>query len=115
MTIHDPTCMALEFGHFTFIPQQRLLLRSGAPIRLPSRARELLFVLLERAGELISKRELMARVWRGTVVEEGALRVHIAALRKILGAGASGLLYVENVSGQGYRFVAPVSRSCPTW
>jgi predicted ATPase len=99
----------LEFGRFKFIPDRRLLLHGGRPTHLPSRARELLFVLVERAGELIKKRELLARIWRGRVVEEGALRVHVATLRKILGDGTGELRYIESVHGQGYRFVAPVT------
>jgi DNA-binding winged helix-turn-helix (wHTH) protein len=109
MTTHDSCGTVLEFGRFKFISDQRLLLRSGWPIHLPSRSRELLFVLVERAGELIKKRELMARIWRGRFVEEGALRVHIATLRKIPGDGTGELRYIESVVGQGYRFVAPVS------
>jgi DNA-binding winged helix-turn-helix (wHTH) protein/DNA-binding MarR family transcriptional regulator len=79
-------------------------------LRLGSRAREILVALVERAGEVVKKRELMERVWPDTIVEEGALRVHIAALRKALGEGETGMRYVENVTGRGYRFVAPVMR-----
>ena len=56
------------------------------------------------------KSELIARVWPNTIVEEGTLRVHINALRKALGCGQSGVRYVENVTGRGYLFIAPVIR-----
>ena len=100
----------LMFGPFRFFPLQRILLRDGAPLRLGSRAREILVALLEQAGEVVRKHELMERIWPDTVVEEGALRVHISALRKALGEGQAGMWYVENVTGRGYRFVAPVMR-----
>jgi DNA-binding winged helix-turn-helix (wHTH) protein len=64
----------------------------------------------ERAGESVRKSELIARVWPDTIVEESTLRVHIAALRKALGDGCSGMRYVENINGYGYRFIAPVIR-----
>ena len=78
------------FGPFRFYPAQRLLLRSDVPLRLGSRAREILFVLVEREGEVVKKRELMARIWPDSIVEEGTLRVHVAALRKVLGDGRGG-------------------------
>jgi DNA-binding winged helix-turn-helix (wHTH) protein len=100
----------IAFGPFRLYPEQRVLLRAGTPLRLSSRAREILFVLVERAGEIVKKRELMARVWPNTIVEEGSLRVHIAALRKALGDGEACRRYVENVTGHGYRFIAPLAR-----
>jgi predicted ATPase/DNA-binding winged helix-turn-helix (wHTH) protein len=99
----------LSFGPFTLIPSKRLLLHSGRSVHLPSRAWEILLVLVEHPGTLVSKEELIARVWSGTVVSEGALRVHIAGLRKLLGDGRGKFRYVESISGQGYRFIAPVS------
>jgi len=112
MTEDLQTCSPLEltFGPFRLLPQQRMLLRADTPLRLGSRAREILFALVERAGEIVRKTELVARVWPNTFVEEGTLRVHVAALRKALGDGQAGMRYVENVTGHGYRFVAPVTR-----
>lgn len=66
--------------------------------------------LVERAGETVTKRELIARVWPDTIVEEGTLRAHIAVLRRALADGPVGVRYVENINGQGYRFVGPVTR-----
>src|SRR3982074_3587919 len=100
----------LTFGPFRLYPQQRVLLRAATPVKLGSRAREVLIVLVESAGEIVAKAELLARVWPNTFVEEGTLRVHIAALRKALGDGRAGMRYVENVTGHGYRFIAPVTR-----
>jgi len=98
------------FGPFRLCPEQRVLFRAETPLRLGSRAKEILFALVERAGETVKKAELIARVWPNVVVEEGALRVHIAALRKALGEGQLNTRYVENVNGHGYRFVAKVHR-----
>jgi len=63
---------------------------------------------VERAGEVVEKRELLRRVWPGMVVEEATLRVHINTLRRTLREGEAGARYVESVTGRGYRFVAPV-------
>ena len=95
------------FGPFRLIPAQRMLLDVGKPLRLGSRALEILMVLLERAGETIRKDELIARTWPDTVVEENALRVHVAALRKALGDGRAGNRYIANIPGRGYGRAPP--------
>ena len=100
----------IAFGPFRLYPEQRVVLRADTPLRLGSRAWAILLLLVERAGEIVKKRELMARVWPDTIVAEGSLRVHIAALRKALGDGEGGMRYVENVNGHGYRFIAPLTR-----
>jgi predicted ATPase/DNA-binding winged helix-turn-helix (wHTH) protein len=69
---------------------------------------DILAVLLERPGEAIGKRELIARVWPNTVVEEGNLKVHVSALRRALGETEQGSNYIATISGRGYCFVAPV-------
>jgi predicted ATPase/DNA-binding winged helix-turn-helix (wHTH) protein len=84
------------------------LLEGEAPVRLGSRALEILIALIERAGELVSKNELMARVWPDTFVDEGSIKVHVAGLRRALGDGQPGRRYLANVPGRGYRFVAAV-------
>ena len=111
-TFDLPSCRGegIAFGPFRLYPEQRVLFRADTLVRLGSRAREILLLLVERAGEMVTKSELMARVWPDTIVEEGSLRVHIAALRKALGDGQAGVRYVENVSGRGYRFIAPLTR-----
>ena len=100
---------AISFGPFRLVPTQRLLLEDDNPVRVGSRALDILTALVERPGELVGKHELMARVWRGTFVEEGNLKFQVGALRRALGDGRGGRRYIATSAGQGYRFVAPVS------
>src|SRR6266403_6241457 len=93
-----------RFGAFELQPDKRRLLKDGAPISLRPRAFDLLAALVDRAGHLVTKDELLDRVWPRMVVEETALRVQLSALRKVLGADA-----IATVSGQGYRFMLPVT------
>ena len=98
----------IAFGPFRLRPTQFLLLEGDKPVRLGSRALQILVVLLERPGELISKRELMGRVWPDIFVEPANLTVHISALRRALSDGRDGNRYIINIPGRGYSFVAPV-------
>jgi DNA-binding winged helix-turn-helix (wHTH) protein len=98
------------FGSFRLIPAQRTLVEAEKALRLGSRAFDILVALVERAGETISKQELIARAWPDTLVEEAALRVHVAVLRKALGDGRAGKRYIANLTGRGYAFIAPVTR-----
>ncbi len=98
------------FGSFRLIPAERMLFDDGKPLRLGSRALDILISLVERAGETLTREQLIARTWPDTVVDEGALRVHIAALRKALGDGRAGRRYIANIPARGYSFVAPVTR-----
>ena len=100
---------SISFGPFRLLPARQQLLEADKPVPLGSRALAILIALTERAGELVSKNELITRVWPDTFVEEGNLRVHVAALRRALGDGQAGTRYVTNIPGRGYRFVAPVS------
>ena len=100
----------LAFGPFRLDPVLQILREAGKPVRLGSRALEILLALVEHAGETVSKSELLALVWPESVVEEGTLRVHLTALRKILGESESGVDYIANVAGRGYRFAAHVTR-----
>jgi DNA-binding winged helix-turn-helix (wHTH) protein len=102
---------SLLFGQFTFRPRRRLLLEAGMPVRVGSRALDLLMALTERAGEVVSRNELVARIWPNTVVEETSLRVHASQLRKALRDGHDGARYIINVPGRGYAFVAEVIRA----
>src|SRR5271170_3828847 len=90
-----------SFGPFRLLPSRQLLLEGDSPLRIGNRALNILTTLVERAGEIVSKEELIARVWPNTFVEEGSLRVHVAAIRKILGDGRAGNRYVANIPGQG--------------
>ena len=98
------------FGSFRLTPAERALFEDGKALRLGSRAFEILVALIEHAGQPVSKEELSARAWPGTVVEEGALTVHVAALRNALGDGRAGKRYIATLSGRGYAFIAPVTR-----
>ncbi len=71
---------------------------------------DLLVALVMRAGQVIGKRDLLSTVWPDVTVDEGSLRVHVAALRKALGEGTDGSRFIANVPGRGYCFVAPVWR-----
>jgi len=98
----------VAFGPFRLLPARQLLLDGDEPVHLGSRACEILTALVERAGQLLSNQELMRRVWPNTFVEDGNLRVHVAALRRALRDGQAGNRYITNVPGRGYCFVAPV-------
>src|SRR5216683_664968 len=117
MNIVDPQFKGLGsqdvicFGPFRLSTKERLLEKGGGPVQLGSRALDILIALVERPAEVVSKKELIARVWPDLVVDEGSLRFHILALRKALGQGRSSTRYVTNVSGRSYCFVAPISRA----
>lgn len=100
----------LVFGPFQLFRERKMLLEDLRPVRLGGRALDLLVALVERAGEVVGKNELIAYAWPNTVVEENNLRVHIAAIRKLLGDGQRGARFIVNVAGRGYSFVAPVTR-----
>src|SRR6476619_348531 len=100
---------SISFGPFRLLAAQRLLLEDDNPVRVGSRALDILTALVERPGELVGKEELMARVWRGTFVEEGNLKFQVGALRRALGDGRGGRRYIATSAGQCYSFVAPVS------
>lgn len=104
----------LSFGQFRLLSTQFLLLEGDKPVPLGSRALEILMVLLERRGELVSEQELMARVWPNISVEPISLRVHISALRRALRDGQNGTRFIVNVRGRGYRFVSSVDTSGQT-
>ena len=75
---------------------------------------DVLLALLERAGDIVDKHELLALVWPNAVVDDATLRVHLAALRKVLRDGRDGQRYITTVAGRGYGFLAPVSRAGET-
>jgi predicted ATPase/DNA-binding winged helix-turn-helix (wHTH) protein len=99
----------VRFGPFTLITSERLLLRDGEPVRIGSRALDILIALVHRAGEVVTKEELISTVWPRTFVEETNLRVNVAALRKVLGDLQEPHRIISNVTGRGYCFVASVS------
>jgi predicted ATPase/DNA-binding winged helix-turn-helix (wHTH) protein len=100
-----------SFGPFRLISAERRLEQNGAAIHLGARALDILITLVERAGEVVSKQELISHVWPDVVVDEGSLRFHMVAVRRALADGERGARFVLNVPGRGYCFVAPVERS----
>src|SRR5580692_10379455 len=100
---------AISFGSFRLLPSQRLLLEGDQPVRLGSRALDILAVLAENAGRVVPREELIARVWPQIFVEESNLKIQVSALRRALGDGQGGQRYVLTVPGRGYNFVAPVA------
>lgn len=102
--------VVFAFGSFRLAPARHMLLEDGKPLRVGSRAFDILSALVERAGQTVSKEELIVRAWPGSIVEENALRVHVVALRRALRDGHAGKRYIVNHPGRGYVFVAPVTR-----
>src|SRR5437868_411199 len=98
----------LKFGPFELSVSERLLRRDREVLPLGSRALDILIYLAERPGEVIAKQELIDHVWSNVTVEEGSLRVHVAAIRKALGDGQFGNRYIANIKGRGYSFVDTV-------
>jgi DNA-binding winged helix-turn-helix (wHTH) protein len=104
----DDAVSKLSFGPFELLCDQRVLLRDGEALPLGGRALDLLIFLVSRPGEVVTKKELIDQAWPNAVVEEGSLRVHVAAIRKALGDGKFGNRYIANIQGRGYSFVGSV-------
>src|ERR1700692_3927864 len=98
----------LQFGPFELSSRERVLRRDGVMLPLGGRALDILIYLADRPGEVIAKQELIDHVWSDVTVEEGSLRVHVAAIRKALGDGQFGNRYIANIKGRGYSFVGAV-------
>jgi DNA-binding winged helix-turn-helix (wHTH) protein len=105
----NPATNEIQFGPFRLLPAQFLLLEGGEPVGLGSRALEILTALVERPGELVSKQELMARVWPDTFIEPSNLTVHVSALRRTLRDGRDGNRFIINIPGRGYKFVGSIT------
>ena len=108
--IGSPSAIRLRFGPFELNVAERSLRKANQVIPLGGRAYDILIALLENAGEVVGKAELIAKAWPDVTVEEGSLRVHLSALRKALGDGQFGNKYIASIQGQGYSFIAPVAR-----
>src|ERR1700748_454428 len=100
----------VTFGPFRLIPAERLLMKGDKSVNVGGRAFDLLCTLVRNAGRVMSKRDLINRVWPDVIVEETNLRVLMARLRKTIGDGVGEARYITNVPGRGYCFVAPVQR-----
>jgi len=101
----------ISFGSFRLRPSQQLLLDDDKPIPIGGRALDILITLVESAGDVVTKDELINRAWPNLAVEEGNLRTQMAIIRRALRDGEAGARYIATVPGRGYRFVWPVSRS----
>src|SRR3984885_7594876 len=99
---------AISFGPYRLLAAQRLLVEGDKPVRLGGRAFDILTALVERAGEVVSKEELIARAWPKTFVEEANLKLQVSTLRRALGDGQGDNRYVATIVGRGYNFVAPI-------
>jgi DNA-binding winged helix-turn-helix (wHTH) protein len=102
-----------SFGPFRLFPSQRLLLEGGERVQIGSRAFDILTVLVDRAGEVVGKDELIDRVWPKVFVDGSNLKTQVCALRRVLGEGSAGRRFIATVPGRGYNFVAPVSFEGP--
>ena len=96
----------ISFGPFRFDLTRRELRRGASPVQLGSRALDILCVLASAGGAIVSKHELIARVWPGVVVEENNLHFHISSLRKALDADGKGESWIVTVPGRGYRLLS---------
>src|ERR1700747_534401 len=108
MRLTDEALGAVEFGGVRLAPHRREPRTDGVAIELGSRAFDILMVLIEARGGLVTKDEFLSRVWPDTVVEENKLVVQISALRRALGEDRD---FIRTVSGRGYRFIAEIRSS----
>jgi len=97
-----------DFGPYRLDFARRLLLRGGEPVALQQKALEILIVLVQHGGEVVSKDELMKAVWPDAFVEESNLSQNIFVLRKALGERAQENRYIATIPGRGYSFVAQI-------
>jgi DNA-binding winged helix-turn-helix (wHTH) protein/TolB-like protein len=100
---------AHEFGPFRYDSAQRLLFRSGEKVNLPPKTLDLLHVLLEHRGTVVSKADLMRLVWPDAVVEEIGLARNVSLLRKALEEEPGAGPFIETIPKRGYRFLAPAA------
>ena len=102
-----------EFGPFRLDPSGRVLFRGAQAVPLPPKAGDVLVLLLQRAGDVVPKDELLKQVWHDAFVEDGSLTRTISVLRRMLGEGRNGRQYIATVSRRGYRFAAQVTQAGP--
>jgi len=110
VAVDGPSASGWHFGDVTLVPEERVVLRHGRPVALTPKAFDLLLVLAQNSGRLLTKEQLMQAVWADTVVEEANLSYHVFAIRKALGDAAENGL-ITTVPKRGYRFTAAVTRS----
>ena len=98
-----------HFDEFTLDVRERRLRRGAEAVRLSPKAYDVLVALVQQRGRLVTKDDLLKRLWPKSFVEEGGLSVHVSALRKALGEDAHRPIYIETVARSGYRFIAAVT------
>src|SRR5215471_18189430 len=98
-----------HFDEFTLDVRERRLLRGAEVVRLSPKAYDVLVALVQQRGHLVTKEELLKRLWPESFVEEGSLTVYVSALRKALGEDATRPAYIETVARSGYRIIAAVT------
>lgn len=103
-----PAQRCFAFGPYLLRPEQQLLLKRKARVRIGGRALDILTALVEKPGELVDKRTLISRVWPNVYVEETNLKVNVAGLRRALEDDPCVPRFIATVVGRGYRFIAPV-------
>ncbi|HEX2584315.1 MAG TPA: winged helix-turn-helix domain-containing protein [Steroidobacteraceae bacterium] len=101
-------CTVFTFDDFRLVPAQWALFRNAQPVKLEPKVFDALHLLVEKAGQVITREEMIAKIWPGVVVEDGSLLRVIVEVRRALG-DKSPYRYVENIRGRGYRFSAPVT------
>ena len=105
----SPRQPPLAFGPFAFDPQSRILSRNGQELSIPPRVLGVLELLLQRAGEVVPRQELIDTVWKDAFVTDTSLAEAVSLLRQVLGDDSQSPTYVQTLHRRGYRFVAPVS------
>ena len=105
--------MILSFDEFELDTENLELRRDGEPMKSDAQLLRTLAVLAGRAGQLVTKQDLVRGVWGGGVVTDNAVTVTIARLRKLLDHAREKREFIVTVHGRGYRFVRPVGRSAP--
>ncbi len=105
MPFVSETSAAVEFGRFSVLPHRRELLADGRPVELGGRAFDVLLVLIEASGAIVSKDALMSRVWPDRIVEENNLQAQISALRRAFAADRD---LIRTIAGRGYQFTGQI-------
>ena len=109
--MNEKTRHFYSFGPFRLDARECLLNLDGKPVPLAPKAFEALLILVENAGHLVDKDDLMRRLWPGTFVEEANVAKHVSLLRKILSEATNGREYIETIPKRGYRFVVEVRKT----
>lgn len=107
MTPASRTC--ISFGSFRLYPDERRLERGNDVAEIGNRAFDILSLLVQRPGEVVSQKEFQEKVWPGSVVGDVNLRVQITALRKLLAEDSASSHGIRSITGRGYCFVGPVT------